>query len=259
MSIKSKVFAAVAALTLAGGLSASLAATSAWATTQTCNTCVHVQNDYAFRGAHDALHQATAVNSPIGLWYEQAATTDAGADLLAVSSQTVIPSTTHANNGVINQSGLNWYPYEGDTVVRFKYDPFGNGGANTYVGLNGAKVALRADNPNSVWQSFIEVPVTKTGLPAGTGPGATTSPSPTTGTGQLGGVPNACGPLNPTAKGTTYCVLVDVGQTQNVDDPMVVTDPSDADTGSGVQQDVEFASVNQNGEYATNQVWDFQP
>jgi len=30
-------------------------------------------------------------------------------------------------------------------------------------------------------------------------------------------------------------------------------------SGSGVQQDVEFASVNQNGEYATSQVWGFQP
>lgn len=259
MSLKHKMgaIAAVILLPLAG---LGLAAGAALASTQTCNDCVHVQNDYAFRGALDALHQATAVNSPIGLWYEQAATTDAGADLLAVSSQTVIASTTHANNGTINQSSLNWYPYEGDTVVRFKYDPFGNGGANTYVGLNGSKVALRADNPNSVWQSFIEVPVTKAGLPVGTGPGTSTSPSTTgPGAGQLGGVPNACGPLNPTAKGSTYCVLVNVGQTQNVDDPMVVTDPGDADTGSGVQQDVEFASINQNGEYATNQVWDFQP
>jgi hypothetical protein len=246
LSIRKTILAA-GGLALAAALG--LGAGAAQATTQTCNDCVHVQNDYAFRGALDALHQATAVNSPIGLWYEQASTTDAGADLLAVSSQTVVPSATPTNDGTVNQSNLNWYPYEGDTVVRFKYDPFGNGGANTYMGLNGAKVALRNDNPDSVWQSFIEVPVTKAGLPDGSGPTSA----------DLGGVANACGPLNPASHGSAYCVLIDVGQTQNADDPMVVTDPGDSDTGSMVQQDVEFASINQNSGYATNQVWDFQP
>ena len=238
MSIKSKVFAAVAALTLAGGLSASLAATSAWATTQTCNSCVHVQNDYAFRGALDAKGAGTAINTPIVLWRETTATTDSGADLLVTPAGSVTDSTTIANFGLVNQSSLNWVNYEGDTVVRFKYDPFGNGGANTYVGLNGTNVALRADNPDSKWQEFIEVPVSAAGAPNGN-----------ESTGGLGGVTNAC---------NSHCVLIDVGQTQNPDDPMVVTDPADAITGSGVQQDVEFANPNQTGDYPTNKIWDFQ-
>jgi hypothetical protein len=252
LSIKLRVAAGLAAVPLLGGIASAAgvqAASAAPLVTQTCNSCVHVQNVYAFRGALDAKGAGVAVNTPMILWPEQPSTTDSGADLLAVSTQTVVPSTTLTNDGTINQSTLNWYPYEGDTVVRFKYDPFGNNNANTYVGLNGTKLALRADNPDSVWQSFIEVPVTKAGLPDGTGPTSA----------KLGGVANACGPLNPSVKPGTYCVLIDVGQTQNTADPMVVTDPGDAFTGSGVQQDVEFAIVNQNGEYGTNQVDSFQP
>ena len=231
-------YAALAGVTsLVLGASIAAAATAS-ASTVTCGSCIHVQNVYAFRGALDAEHAGTAINTPIVLWRETSTTTDSGADLLVTSAGSVTDSTTIANFGLVNQSSLNWVNYEGDTVVRFKYDPFGNGGANTYVGLNGTNVALRADNPNSKWQEFIEVPVTSTGVPSGS-----------TSSGGLGGVSNAC---------NSNCVLIDVGQTQNPDDPIVVADPSDAITGSLVQQDVEFANPNQAGDYPTNEVWDFQ-
>jgi hypothetical protein len=246
--------ASAAALALAGGAATALPASAAPARpdiTATCLSCIHVQNVYAFRGALDAVHQATAINSPISLWYETPTTTDAGADLQARSVGLVVPAITNADFGVVNQSKLNWVDYLGDTVVRFKYDPFGNGGANTYIGLNGqlgdgTKVALRKDNPNSIWQEFIEVPVNAAGLATGT----TTS--------HLGGVPNACGDLvNPTAAGHT-CVLVDVGQTQNPEDPFILSDPDDAFTGSLTQVDVEPATVNQFDAVATSQVWRFR-
>jgi hypothetical protein len=238
------------ALALAAG-GAAAAAIPAQAVTVTCVTCIHVQNVYAFRGALDAVHQATAVNSPVSLWYETPTTTDAGADLQVRSAGPVVPSLTIANFGQVNQSSLNWVSYIGDTVVRFRYDPFGNGGANTFIGLNGqmgdgTSVALRHDNPNSVWQEFIEVPVTAAGLAAGTGPA------------HLGGVPNACGdPVNPVAAGHN-CVLVDVGQTQNPADPFVLTDPGNAFTGSLVQQKVEQADINQLDAVNTDQVWRFR-
>lgn len=253
------VAAAAAAVTLAGGLAAAASSTAvaAPALTVTCVSCIHVQNVYAFRGALDAVHQATAVNSPVSLWYETATTTDAGADLLAVGAGSVTQSLTTADFGVVNQSNLNWISYLGDTVIRFKYDPFGNGGANTYIGLNGLKIALRNDNPDSIWQEFIEVPVTVAGSPDG----CTVTGSPVTCTGTTGpaGVKNACGlptTVNPLA--TSHCVLIDVGQTANPTDPMVVTDPNDAVTGSLVQQDVEFANPNQFGAFPTNEVWDFR-
>lgn len=231
MSFKARLAASAAALALASGGLALAAASSASASTVTCTSCTHVQNEYAFRGALDAVHQGTALNTPIVLWYEKASTTDPGADLLVVPGGTVAAAVTSADFGVVNQSNLNWVSYIGDSVVRFKYDPYGNGGANTYVGLNGTNVALRADNPNSKWQEFIEAPVTSSGAPL--------SPSA-----------NACS--------SGHCVLIDVGQTANPNDPIVVTDPNNANTGSLVQQDVTFGNVNQAGDYATNQVWDFQ-
>jgi hypothetical protein len=247
------LLAASAAIALAAAAGAAAAAGPASAapahldSTQTCNSCIHVQNTYAFRGALDAVHQATAINSPISLWYEQASTTDAGADLLVAGEGTVIPSTIINLDGVVNQSNKNWYPYEGDSYVRFLYDPFGDGGADTFIGLNGASVALRHDNPNSIWQEWIEVPVTAAGAPNGTGPLS------------LGGVPNACGsPTTTVSFATGHCVLIDVGQTQNPTDPDVLTDPNDADTGSLVQQTVQFANPNQNGEFATDAVWSFR-
>jgi len=239
------VLTSVLAAALGGAAALAVPVQPAQAVTQTCNSCIHVQNDYAFRGALDAVHQATAINSPISLWYETPTTTDAGADLLGLSVGTVVPSLTIANFGQVNQSSLNWVDYIGDSVVRFKYDPFGNGGANTFIGLNGTRVALRHDNPNSIWQEWIEVPVNADGMPTGTGPAG------------LGGVPNACGNLgNPT--GTHFCVLIDVGQTQNPEDPFVLTDPDNAFTGSLTQQDVEQASINQNAAVNTDQVWRFR-
>ena len=160
------------------------------------------------------------------LWYETPTTTDPGADLLV---KTV---TTAITGGHVNQSHLHWTAYNGDSVVRFLYDPYGNGGANTYVGLDGTALALRADTPNSVWQEFVEVPVDANGF-------------------ALPNTPNAC-------KAPAHCVLVDVGQTANTNDPLVVTDPFNAFTGSGEQQDVEFQSINQFNATATNQVWQFQ-
>ncbi len=271
MSFKSKVLAATAVLTLIGGAGAA-GATSAWAATPTCTSCVHVQNNYAFRGALDALHQATAVNSPIGLWYENPSTTDPGADLLGVDVGTVTESLITSNDATVNDSSLNWFPYVGDTVIRLKYDPFGNGGANTYIGLNGTKLALRNDNPNSRWQEFIEVPVdSATDVPNGCAASVfaelKTCTRGTTAAANTAGVPDACGPLTGNTGSTPgpndtivtdSCVLIDVGQTQDPSDPMVVTDPADAFTGSLVQQDVAFASINQGDAYATNQVWNFE-
>jgi hypothetical protein len=216
-----------------GGTVAGMSA--AGASTQTCNACVHIQNDYAFRGALDALHQATAINSPIGLWYEKPSTTDAGADLLTVSAGTV------SSHGKVNQSGLDWSAFKGDAVVRFQYDPFGNHGADTYVGLEGpapataTKLALRADNPNSIWQEWIAVPLDSSGH-------ATT--------------PNANVIFNTT--GHDHYALINVGQTVNPTDPYVATDPGDSITGSLVQQDVEHANFNQNAAVPTNQIWDTQ-
>lgn len=224
--------AATLALAAAGGvgvMGASTAATAATArpsVTITCVSCIHVQNTYAFRGGLAANHQGTAINTPIVLWYETPTATDPGADLLV---KTV---TTAITGGHVNQSSLHWTQYNGDSVVRFLFDPFGNGGANTYIGLNGTNVALRADNPNSVWQEFIEVPVSAAGLP----------------------LPNAA---NACAAGK-HCLLIDVGQTSNTNDPFIVTDPGNAFTGSGVQQDVEQVNVNQFGAYPTNSVWGFQ-
>jgi hypothetical protein len=253
--------AAAAAVALSGGLAAaaSSAADAAPALTVTCVSCIHVQNVYAFRGALDAAHAATAVNTPIVLWYEQATTTDSGADLLVVPAGTVTQSLTTADFGVVNQSNLNWISYLGDTVVRFKYDPFGDGGANTYVGLNRLTVSLRHDNPDSIWQEFIEVPVSAAGSPDGqtvTETGGTVSFTGSTGPAN---VKNACGApttVNPAATG--HCVLIDVGQTANPGDPMVVTDPNDAFTGSLVPQVVGFENPNQFGAVPTNEVWDFR-
>lgn len=229
MSIKTKLLAAAATATLLSGVGVALSG-AAQASTQTCTACTHVQNSYAFRGALDAKAAGTAINTPIILWQEKASTTDSGADLLVVSAGSVTASRAINNFGLVNQSSLNWAAYERDSVVRFKYDPYGNGGANTYMGLNGTKLALRADNQNSIWQEFIEVPVSSSGSPERA-------------------AANAC---------ASHCVLIDVGQTANPDDPMVATDPQNAFTGSGVQQDVEFASTNQAGDYVTNQVWGFQ-
>lgn len=243
--------AAVAALGLGAG-TAVIAAPPAGAFTVTCVSCIHVQSTYAFRGALDAVHQATAVNSPISLWYETPTTTDAGADFQVVSAGSVIASTTMANDGVVNQSHLNWFDYVGDSVVRFRYDPFGNGGANTFIGLNGqmgdgTSVALRHDNPNSIWQEFIEVPVNALGQPNGTG-----------GTNNLGGTPNACGsPVSPSPS-AQRCVLIDVGQTRNTNDPFILTDPDNAVTGSLVQQKVQQATINQFDAVSTDQVWSFR-
>lgn len=234
-----------AAALIAGGGALAGPASAAPLVTATCNACIHVQNVYAFRGALDAVHQATAVNSPVSLWYETPTATDAGADLLGLSVGTVVASATNVNFGQVNQSALNWVDYIGDSVVRFKYDPFGNGGANTYIGLNGTKIALRHDNPDSVWQEFIEVPTDGTGHVDGTSSSG------------LGGVADACGDLG-SPVGVRHCVLIDVGQTANTEDPFVVTDPNDAVTGSLVQQDVEQATLNQNAAVATNQVWDFR-
>jgi hypothetical protein len=251
--------ASAAALALAGGAATALPASAAPARpdiTATCVACIHVQNTYAFRGALDAVHQATAVNSPISLWYETPTTTDAGADLLVVDAGVVTRAIANADFGVVNQSKINWVDYVGDSVVRFKYDPFGNGGANTYIGLNGQKgdgtsVALRKDNPNSVWQEYIEVPVNALGQPNGNNANG--------GINNLGGVPQACGsPVNPTPSTVRHCVLIDVGQTTNPNDPFILSDPNDAFTGSLVQQDVEQATINQFDAVATSQVWQFR-
>lgn len=234
MSWKSKVAVVAAGLTAFGGIGA-VAATTAGASTQTCNGCYHIQNDYAFRGALDALHQATAVNSPVGLWYEKPSTTDPGADFQVVNAGVV------GNSGKVNQSGLNWKLYKGDEVVRFKYSPYGNGGANTYLGLEGpaaataTKLALRADNPNSVWQEWIVAPV-----------------SPTT------NEPIASVADFNLQTYTGHYALIDVGQTVNPDDPMLATDPGDALTGSLTQLDVEVANFNQGNALPTNQIWDTQ-
>lgn len=236
MSFKAKIAAAAgSAALLAGGMgiAGAGAASAAPVSTQTCNACYHIQNDYAFRGALDALHQATAVNSPIGLWYEKSSTTDPGADLL------IVPAGTVSSHGKVNQSGLNWSAYKGDNVVRFKYDPFGNGGANTYVGLDGpaastaTKMALRADNPNSVWQEWIVLPVSSSNTPE-------------------------LGTHSSVIFGGGKYVLINVGQTVNTNDPLVATDPGDALTGSLVQQDVEHATITQNYQVPTNQIWDTQ-
>jgi hypothetical protein len=243
------------ALGLCGGGALAGAAQPAGAVTVTCLSCIHVQNEYAFRGALDAVHQATAVNSPVSLWFETPTTTDAGADLQVVSAGTVTPAVATADFGVVNQSKVNWVDYEGDSVVRFHYDPFGNGGANTYIGLNGqmgdgTSVALRKDNPNSIWQEFIEVPVNAVGQPNGNNNNG--------GINNLGGVANACGsPVTPTP-GAQHCVLIDVGQTQNPNDPFVLTDPDNAITGSLVQQRVEQADINQFDAVNTDQVWQFR-
>ena len=232
--------AAVAAPVLFAGVLA-FAASPASARTVTCLSCAHVQNQYAFRGALASQAQRTAINTPIILWYEAPTTTDPGADLMVTSAGSVV-------SGAVNQSSVNWSAYNGDSVVRFKFAPFGNGQANTYVGLNGTKLALRNNNPNSVWQEFIEVPVTAAGIPNGSGPGHT------------GGVLNACGPANPVVLNSArHCLLIDVGQTQNPLDPLLVTDPLNAFTGSLVQQDVEHGIINQFGAYSTAQVWRFQP
>jgi hypothetical protein len=246
------ILAAVLALGAGAGAAA---AVPAQAVTVTCLSCIHVQNVYAFRGALDAVHQATAVNSKISLWYETPTTTDAGADIQVVSAGTVVPALQTADFGVVNQSHVNWVDYEGDSVVRFRYDPFGNGGANTFIGLNGqmgdgTSVALRKDNPNSVWQEFIEVPVNALGQPNGNNNNG--------GINNLGGVANACGnPVAPTAS-AQRCVLIDVGQTQNPNDPFILTDPDNAFTGSLVQQKVQQATINQFDAVSTDQVWVFR-
>ncbi len=249
------VLTAVLAAGLGGGAALAVPVQPAGAVTVTCLSCIHVQNEYAFRGALDAVHQATAVNSPISLWYETPTTTDAGADLQVVSAGTVTPALNTADFGVVNQSHLNWIDYVGDSVVRFRYDPFGNGGANTFIGLNGqmgdgTSVALRHDNPNSIWQEFIEVPVNAAGQPDGNNGNG--------GINNLGGVANACGnPVSPAA-GAQHCVLIDVGQTQNPNDPFILTDPDNAFTGSLVQQTVQQASINQFDAVTTAQVWQFR-
>jgi hypothetical protein len=230
---------ALAAAGLAAGAGAVAAAAPAGAATvqpaqtQTCNECIHVQNVYAFRGALDALQQKTAINSPIGLWYERPTTTDPGADLLAV------PDGVVSNRGKVNQSGLNWSQYKGLQVVRLKFDPNGNGGADTYIGLEGpnpataTKLALRADNSNSIWQEWIVLPV---------GPD---------------NIPNL-GVTSSSIFASGKYVLINVGQTVNTYDPEVATDPNNALTGSLVQQDVEHVQINQNYEVPTNQLWNTQ-
>ena len=164
MGFKARFTAGATALALAAGGAGVMGATAASAAparpafTVTCVACTHVQNRYAFRGALDANRQGTAINTPMVLWYETPTTTDPGADLLVKTVTTAITS------GHVNQSHLHWTAYNGDSVVRFLYDPYGNGGANTYVGLDGTALALRADNPNSVWQEFIEAPVDANGV-----------------------------------------------------------------------------------------------
>jgi hypothetical protein len=262
--IKTKVFAAAAALTLLGGMGAVAAAAGpASASTQTCNTCIHVQSDYAFRGSLDAEHADTAVNTPAVLWYETPSASDSGADFQGFAAGTVtqtLGAVAPSDDSTLNQSGENWYAYTGDTYIRLKYSPYGDNSANTYLGLDGTTLSLRADNPDSKWQEFIEVPVTAGGAPDGTLNGGANG---STGTG-LGGTANACGSLTDPTSGygynaeASYCVLVDVGQTADPADPDVFTDPGNADTGSLVPQVVAFANVNQNGDYTTSQVWDFQ-
>jgi hypothetical protein len=212
MSIKSKLAASAATLAAIGGFA--VAAAGPASATQTCNTCFHVYNEYAFRGALAAAGQGTAVNTPIVLWYENRSTTDPGADFL-VHDQGKVTAT-----GGVNQSALNWVKYAGDHVVRFQYAPYGNTSANTYIGLKGTKVAIRNDNPNSIWQEWIVVPNDQVGL-----------------------------------YGHGF-VLINVGESTNTNDPLVLTDPQNAVTGSLVQQDVQPVAFNQQDTVPTNQVWD---
>src|SRR5216683_4584081 len=129
MSIKSKLAASAATLAAVGGFA--VAGAGAASASPTCNTCHHVYNTYAFRGALAAAGAGTAVNTPIVLWYNSPGTTDPGADFITV------PVGKVTSTGGVNQSALDWSAYAGDQVVRFKYAPYGNGSADTYIGLNG--------------------------------------------------------------------------------------------------------------------------
>jgi hypothetical protein len=189
------------------GVGALLAATAASATTTTCNECHHIQNEYAFRGALDAEHAATAVNTPITLWQESASTTDSGADFLVQDVGTV----SHSNWSQLNGN------FHGDEVVRFECAPYGNTSADTYIGLNGTNVALRADNSNPVWQEWVVAPV----------------------------------------NGGSHVAYVDVGETGGDQvDPYLLTDPGDAMTGSLTQQTVAHVAWTQNGTVPTDQAWE---
>ena len=214
MSIKSKLAASAATLAAVGGFA--VAGAGAASASPTCVDCHHVYSDYGFRGALAAEGAGTAVNTPIVLWFNSRGTTDPGADFI-----------THVvgyvgKKGGVNQSPLDWSAYKGDEVVRFKYAPYGDTSADTYIGLNGSQVAIRNDNPNSIWQEWIVVPLS----------------------------------AQDNGKYGAGYALVDVGQTVNTDDPYIMTDPDDAHVGSLVQQDVEHAAVNQFGHVPTNQVFE---
>lgn len=241
MSLRAKLAAIAAPALMVGGL-AFAAASPASASTVTCSACVHIENGYFF-GAIDATHQGTAVNTPIIMWGETPATDDPGADFLL---NTTAGTVTHS--GKVNQSPLNWSAYRGDTVARFEYAPFGNTDANTYIGLNGTKLALRNDNPDSKWQEFIEVPLSSTGVPL---------------TGSSG-FKNACGTTS-TADGfyssvesSDFCMLIDVGQSVNADDPTVVTNPFNSGIYSLVQQQVSPENPAGNGTIPNDEQWYFE-
>jgi hypothetical protein len=214
MSIKSKLAAGAATLAAVGGFA--VAAAGPASASPTCAGCQHVYNAYAFRGALATEGAGTAVNTPIILWYNSPGTTDPGADFIMQSAGYV------SSTGGVNQSALNWSTFAGDPVVRFEFAPYGNTSADTYLGLNGTKVAVRNDNPNSIWQEWIVVPLS----------------------------------AKDNGKYGAGYALIDVGQTVNPEDPYILTDPNLGVTGSLVQQDVEHAQFNQYGHIPTNQVWE---
>lgn len=108
--------------------------------------------------------------------------------------------------------------YGNDAVVRFQYTPYGNNSANVYLGLNGSLAAIRPDNQtNPDYQSWIVVP-------------------------EYGA-----------QHGEVY--LINVGATGNPSDPVVLTDPGYAVTGSKTQIDIETLNINQDRQVDTSQLW----
>ena len=128
----------------------------------------------------------------------------------------VVPQGTVSHSG--RYAAFN-QDYHGMAVVRFEYTPDGNDAAHVYLGLTPgtSKASVRPDNTaDPDYQSYIEVPVDNT---------------------------------------HNAVVLVNVGESSNPSDPMVLTDPGYAFTGSKTQIALAPASVNQNGDVDTSQLW----
>ena len=250
MSLKARIAASAVTVLATGGLA--FAALPASATTQTCNECLHVENAY-YQGALDFEGQHTSINTPVIMWGETPATTDPGADLLVNTTPGTVP-----RKGNINQSHLDWSAYRGDSIVRFEDAPFGNTGPDTYLGLNGTSLALRHDNPHSQWQEFIEVPVSSTGV---IDQSSTYASNANACEAAYGVSPSSFTTNLPNDTLVTLtaptCMLVDVGQSVNPDDPMVVTNPGNSGIYSAVQQVVTPENPNQNNEIPSNQLWYF--